>query len=72
MQNKSVYKLHSKCIHFKQKNYTLPFLLCLSTFNTTPIALIKTKSEVEPAEINGSGRPVGGIDPVTTAMFSIV
>lgn len=28
------------------------------------MALIKTTSEVEPAEINGSGKPVGGIEPV--------
>ena len=25
---------------------------------------MKTKSEVEPAEMNGSGKPVGGIEPV--------
>ena len=55
------------CIHFKQKNHILLFLLCLSTFKTTPIALMKTKSEVLPAEINGSGKPVGGIEPVTTS-----
>ena len=24
---------------------------------------------VEPAEINGSGRPVGGMEPVTTAIL---
>ena len=42
----------------------LLFLLCLSTFNTTPIADIKTSKLVEPAEINGSGNPVGGIEPV--------
>ena len=35
-------------------------------FRTTPIALIKTTSEVEPAEMNGSGTPVGGIEPVMT------
>ena len=34
---------------------------------TTPIALMKTNSEVEPAEINGSGSPVGGIEPVNTS-----
>ena len=32
---------------------------------------MKTNSEVEPAEINGSGKPVGGILPVTTAIFKI-
>ena len=25
---------------------------------------MKTNNEVEPAEINGSGNPVGGIEPV--------
>ena len=65
--------MYTKCLHFVYtyiKNfYILLFLLCLSTFNTTPIALIKTSSEVEPAEINGKGKPVGGIEPVTTAML---
>ena len=37
--------------------------------STTPIAAIKTTNEVEPADISGSGTPVGGIDPVTTARF---
>ena len=49
-------------IYFKYQ--ILIFLLCLSTFNTTPIALMKTNKLVEPAEINGSGKPVGGIEPV--------
>ena len=40
-------------------------------FSTTPIADIKTTSEVLPAEINGSGNPVGGIEPDTTAILSI-
>ena len=44
--------------------YTLYLKIILSTFSTTPIALIKTSKEVEPAEINGSGKPVGGIEPV--------
>ena len=44
------------------KHQILIFLLCLSTFKTTPIALIKTNSEVEPALINGN--PVDGIEPV--------
>lgn len=39
--------------------YTLYLKIILSTFSTTPIALIKTSKEVEPAEINGSGSPVG-------------
>ena len=47
------------------------FCVCLSTLRTTPIADIKTKSEVEPALINGNGKPVGGILPDTTAMFKI-
>ena len=29
-----------------------------------PIADIKTTKLVEPAEMNGSGRPVGGIEPL--------
>ena len=81
---KNEYILIAICIHFFKKFYFLRFiplaslgrndidLLCLSTFNTTPIALIKTNREVDPAEINGRGNPVGGIEPVTTAMFSIV
>ena len=47
-------------------------LLCLATFKQIPIALMNTISDVLPALINGSGRPVGGILPVTTAMFKIV
>lgn len=42
---------------------------CFLTFKQTPIALIKTIKDVLPALINGSGNPVGGILPVTTAMF---
>ena len=33
---------------------------------------MKTSKDVEPAEMNGKGKPVGGIEPVTTAMFRIV
>ena len=36
---------------------------CLFMLRTTPIALIKTTSEVLPALMNGKGRPVGGIEP---------
>lgn len=32
--------------------------------STTPIANIKTSKEVEPADIKGSGSPVGGMEPV--------
>ena len=28
---------------------------------------MKTSKLVEPAEINGNGKPVGGIEPVTTS-----
>ena len=35
-------------------------------FKTTPIADIKTTSDVLPAEINGKGMPVGGETPVMT------
>ena len=34
-----------------------------------PMADIKTTSEVEPALMNGSGKPVGGMEPVTTAIL---
>jgi len=34
--------------------------------STTPIALINTTKLVEPALINGSGSPVGGIEPDMT------
>lgn len=44
-------------------------LLCLSTASTMPMADIKTSKDVPPAETNGSGMPVGGIEPVTTAML---
>ena len=44
--------------------YTLYLKIILSTFSTTPIALIKTNSEVEPAEINGSGKPAGALEPL--------
>lgn len=37
-----------------------------------PIAPIKTATEVPPDEMNGSGSPVGGIEPVTTAIFKSV
>lgn len=40
-------------------------------FRHTPIADINTTREVEPAEINGSGKPVGGIEFVTTKILSI-
>ena len=36
---------------------------------STPIALINTISELEPALMNGSGSPVGGTLAVTTAIF---
>jgi len=32
--------------------------------STTPIADMKTNSEVEPALIKGNGSPVGGIEPL--------
>ena len=33
---------------------------------------MKTNSDVDPALMNGNGKPVGGIEPDTTAMLSIV
>ena len=50
---------------------SVDFLDCLSTFKTTPIALIKTSKLVEPAEMNGSGNPVGGMLPVNTSYYII-
>ena len=35
-----------------------------------PTPPIKTIKELDPELINGKGRPVGGIEPVTTAMFT--
>jgi hypothetical protein len=32
--------------------------------HSIPIALMKTNNEVEPAEINESGKPVGGMEPI--------
>ena len=51
-------------IHFHLNFYILLFLDCRSTLSTTPIADIKTSKLVEPADINGSGKPVGGIEPL--------
>lgn len=34
-----------------------------------PMPAINTITEVPPLEINGRGSPVGGIDPVTTAIL---
>ena len=42
-----------------KKNLIILFLDCLSTLRTTPIADIKTKNGVEPADMNGNGNPVG-------------
>lgn len=48
------------------------FFECLLTEIATPIAAIKTATEVPPLEMNGRGSPVGGIEPVTTAIFKSV
>ena len=58
------------CMHFI--NYILLFLLCLPTFSTTPIALIKTSKLVDPALMNGSGNPVGGIEPVNISYCIVI
>lgn len=47
-------------------------MLCLSTLRQMPTADINTTRDVEPDEMNGSGRPVGGIEPVTTATLMSV
>ena len=46
--------------------YTNCVLDCLLILFNTPIALINTISEELPALINGSGSPVGGIEPDIT------
>jgi len=46
--------------------FNVYILLCFEMFSTTPIALMKTTSDVLPAEMNGNGSPVGGIEPVMT------
>ena len=66
--NTEIHKKHLQTLVIL--NFAL--LDCLSTLSTTPIADMKTSKLVEPAEMKGSGSPVGGIDPVTTAMFRIV
>ena len=48
------------------------FLFCLSTLSTTPMANMKTSKEVEPAKINGNGKPVGGILPHTTSYCTTI
>lgn len=47
--------------------YNLFLYVCLSILRTTPIEDIKTSKLVEPAEMNGNGSPVGGIEPVNTS-----
>lgn len=54
------------CIHYKNIKFHL-FILCLVTFKHIPIAAIKTITLVPPDEINGSGKPVGGIEPINTS-----
>lgn len=50
----------------KHQYYIKLFFL---TFSATPIILKNITRAELPAEINGSGIPVGGIEQVTTAMF---
>ena len=44
----------------------------LATLHNIPIPIKNTLTLVPPADINGSGIPVGGIVPVTTATFIAV
>ena len=60
--------LHYSCVP-KSRVYVL---LCLFMFNTTPIADIKTTSDVLPAEMNGSGNPVGGHTPDNASIMSLL
>ena len=39
------------------------FFCCLSTFKQIPMPAINIITDVPPLEINGNGRPVGGIEP---------
>ena len=47
------------------------FLLCRSTLRTPPIAPINTLRLVPPAEMNGIGIPVGGIEPLNISYCNI-
>jgi len=46
-------------------------LLCLSILIKIPIAPKNINNAVDPALINGSGSPVGGIEPVNTSYCAI-
>ena len=61
-----------KYLAIQNQNATGIFLLFLSTASNTPALAINTTSELPPLLINGSGKPVGGIVPVTTAILSKV
>lgn len=67
---------HYSVFHFPVEAFVLrgPKLsLCYpSTLSTTPMADIKTRIEVEPALINGSGKPVGGIEPVNISYCTMI
>ena len=50
------------CFHFNKQDFA-----CLSILRSIPtIAILQTRA-VEPADINGSGSPVGGMRPHTTS-----
>ncbi len=51
-------------MYFVFKNQILDFLDRLSALRKTPMADMKTNKLVDPAEMNGSGSPVGGIEPI--------
>ncbi len=46
--------------------------MCLDTLHNKPMDVMVMMSEVFPLEISGNGRPVGGIDPLTTKALSAV
>lgn len=59
------------CTFYSKCQQIVFFMLCLSTLRQIPTADMNTTRDVEPAEINGSGRPVGGIRPETTQTFKM-
>ena len=63
------YNINKKLFQYLLKKFfpTLPIYI-----KHNPIALMKTNSEVEPAEMNGSGKPVGGIESVNTSYCTII
>ena len=56
--------LHKLVFNFNIYTYCITYL---SAFKTNPINPINTVKLIPPADINGIGIPVGGIEPVNTS-----